>query len=107
MTNAFALLGLRAHYFVLHDALNRLMHLNFGLAAILGFIGAKLTLHWAHTLWPSVPEISTLASLAHNRGHPGPDHPDQPAGHPAPGKACRQAPGGSLSPARLPDVVAR
>ncbi len=62
-TNAFALLGLRALYFVLESALSRLVHLGYGLAAILGFIGAKLTLHWAHLRWPSVPEIPTLVSL--------------------------------------------
>ena len=62
-TNAFALLGLRALYFVLRGALDKLVHLGFGLAAILGFIGAKLALHWAHLVWPSVPEIPTLLSL--------------------------------------------
>ena len=62
-TNAFALLGLRALYFVLAEALSKLVHLGFGLAAILGFIGVKLVLHWAHLVWPAVPEIPTLASL--------------------------------------------
>ncbi|MFC4782993.1 TerC/Alx family metal homeostasis membrane protein [Nocardioides sp. MAHUQ-72] len=62
-TNAFALLGLRALYFVLESALSRLVHLGYGLAAILAFIGAKLALHWAHLQWPAVPEIPTLASL--------------------------------------------
>jgi TerC family integral membrane protein len=62
-TNAFALLGLRALYFVLHTALAKLVHLNHGLAIILAFIGAKLVLHWAHGLWPDVPEIPTPVSL--------------------------------------------
>ena len=62
-TNAFALLGLRALYFVLQNALSKLVHLGYGLAAILGFIGVKLVLHWAHGIWKSVPEIPTLASL--------------------------------------------
>ncbi len=62
-TNAFALLGLRALYFVLQGALAKLVHLNYGLAAILGFIGVKLGLHWAHLNWSSVPEIPTVASL--------------------------------------------
>jgi len=62
-TNAFALLGLRALYFVLEGALSKLSHLGFGLAVILAFIGAKLALHWAHLQWPSVPEIPTLWSL--------------------------------------------
>jgi predicted tellurium resistance membrane protein TerC len=63
-TNAFALLGLRALYFVLHTALAKLVHLNHGLAVILAFIGAKLVLHWAHGIWPAVPEIPTPVSLA-------------------------------------------
>ena len=62
-TNAFALLGLRALYFVLEGALSKLVHLGYGLAAILAFIGAKLALHWAHLRWPFVPEIPTLLSL--------------------------------------------
>ena len=62
-TNAFALLGLRALYFVLQGALSKLVHLGYGLAAILAFIGVKLVLHWAHGIWPGVPEIPTLASL--------------------------------------------
>ena len=62
-TNAFALLGLRALYFVLQGALGRLSYLSHGLAAVLGFIGVKLALHWAHGVWPGVPEVPTLASL--------------------------------------------
>ena len=62
-TNAFALLGLRALYFVLESALSRLVHLGYGLAAILAFIGVKLALHWGHLQWKAVPEIPTLASL--------------------------------------------
>lgn len=62
-TNAFALLGLRALYFVLEGALNSLVYLGYGLAAILAFIGAKLALHWGHLQWSSVPEVPTLTSL--------------------------------------------
>ncbi|MER6670713.1 TerC/Alx family metal homeostasis membrane protein [Amycolatopsis japonica] len=62
-TNAFALMGLRALYFVLHSALAKLIHLNHGLAIILAFIGVKLVLHWAHGIWPSVPQVPTPASL--------------------------------------------
>ncbi|WGL50745.1 TerC family protein [Nocardioides sp. BP30] len=64
VTNAFALLGLRALYFVLRGALSQLAHLGYGLAAILVFIGAKLALHWAHGRWHGAPEVSTLLSLA-------------------------------------------
>jgi len=63
-TNAFALLGLRALYFVLQSVLAKLVHLNHGLAIILAFIGLKLVLHWAHGVWPAVPTIPTPVSLA-------------------------------------------
>jgi tellurite resistance protein TerC len=62
--NAFALLGLRALYFLVTGLLDRLVYLSAGLAVILAFIGAKLILHWAHGLSESVPEISTALSLA-------------------------------------------
>ncbi|GAA3131118.1 TerC family protein [Streptosporangium carneum] len=62
-TNAFALLGLRALYFVLLGVLTKLRHLNHGLGVILAFIGIKLVLHWAHGVWAWVPEIPTPISL--------------------------------------------
>ena len=62
--NAFALLGLRALYFLVTGLLDRLVYLSAGLAVILAFIGAKLILHWAHGLWHVTPEISTPLSLA-------------------------------------------
>jgi tellurite resistance protein TerC len=62
--NAFSLFGLRALYFVLQSTLSRLVHLGYGLAVILAFIGVKLILHWAHGTWHGVPEIPTLVSLA-------------------------------------------
>ena len=62
-TNAFALLGLRALYFVIQGLLAKLVHLSYGLSIILGFIGVKLVLHWAPLQWSSVPEIGNLTSL--------------------------------------------
>ena len=61
--NAFALLGLRALFFLVDGLLDRLIYLSTGLAAILVFIGVKLVLHWAHGIWPGVPEISIMMSL--------------------------------------------
>jgi len=61
--NAFALLGLRALYFLLIGLLDRLVHLKYGLALVLGFIGVKLILHYLHTVWSAVPEIPTMLSL--------------------------------------------
>ena len=82
-TNAFALLGLRALYFVVEGALGSLRHLGHGLAAILAFIGVKLVLHWAHGAWPFVPEVPTLASLGVIVGILGArdhdEHPGQPS----------------------------
>jgi tellurite resistance protein TerC len=61
--NAFALLGLRALFFLVTGLLDRLVYLSIGLAIILGFIGIKLGLHWAHLQSDGVPEISTGQSL--------------------------------------------
>ena len=64
VANAFALLGLRALFFLVDGLLDRLVYLSTGLALILVFIGFKLALHWAHGIWPSVPEITITFSLA-------------------------------------------
>ncbi|MCO4275994.1 TerC/Alx family metal homeostasis membrane protein [Pseudarthrobacter sp. HLT3-5] len=61
--NAFALLGLRALFFLVKGLLDRLVYLSTGLALILAFIGAKLVLHWGHGIDGRVPEISTNISL--------------------------------------------
>jgi tellurite resistance protein TerC len=41
-SNAFAILGLRALYFLLADAIHRFTHLGKGLAAVLLFVGVKM-----------------------------------------------------------------
>jgi len=62
--NAFALLGLRALFFLVQGLLDRLVYLSTGLSLILAFIGVKLILHWLHVdINPAVPEIPTLVSL--------------------------------------------
>ncbi len=63
--NAFALMGLRQLFFLLHGLLDRLVYLNRGLAIILAFIGVKLVLEavGATTSIP-VPHISIGVSLA-------------------------------------------
>jgi tellurite resistance protein TerC len=64
VANAFALLGLRALFFLVKGLLDRLVYLSTGLSVILAFIGVKLILHWAHTdLSHAVPEIGTPISL--------------------------------------------
>jgi tellurite resistance protein TerC len=47
--NVFALMGLRQLFFLLGGLLERLVYLNYGLAAVLAFIGVKLTLEALHT----------------------------------------------------------
>jgi tellurite resistance protein TerC len=90
--NAFSLLGLRQLFFLIDGLLDRLVYLAYGLAVILGFIGAKLVIHALHTnelpfinggehvtLIPEIPTwlslvvilatlaVTTVASLARNR----------------------------------------
>ncbi|HEV2635638.1 MAG TPA: TerC family protein [Actinocrinis sp.] len=62
--NAFALMGLRQLYFLVGGLLNRLIYLSYGLAAILGFIGAKLILEAMPSVGVHGPHISTAVSLA-------------------------------------------
>jgi tellurite resistance protein TerC len=63
-SNAFAILGLRALYFLLSGMLERFRHLGKALAFILAFIGVKLFLQAAHeTISGTIPQIPSLASL--------------------------------------------
>lgn len=61
--NAFALLGLRALYFLLKGLLDKLIYLSLGLAFILIFIGFKLVFVYFHEIYEWVPKISTNFSL--------------------------------------------
>ena len=61
--NAFALLGLRALYFLVTGLLDRLVYLSTGLSLILAFIGVKLLLHYAHLQDDAIPEVATSTSL--------------------------------------------
>jgi tellurite resistance protein TerC len=63
VANAFALLGLRALFFLVTGLLDRLVYLSTGLSIVLAFIGVKLALHWGHLQDDSIPEISTGTSL--------------------------------------------
>ncbi|MDL4772815.1 MULTISPECIES: TerC family protein [Thermomonosporaceae] len=62
--NAFALLGLRALFFLIEGLLERLVYLSIGLSVILAFIGVKLILLFLHKdVSASIPEIPTPLSL--------------------------------------------
>jgi len=64
-SNAFAILGLRALYFLLAGMLKKFHYLGKGLAFILAFIGVKLFLQAGHkVINPAIPEIPSLVSLA-------------------------------------------
>ena len=54
--NAFAILGLRAMYFLLADIMHRFVYLKFGLALVLIWVGLKMGLH-------DVVKIPTTVSL--------------------------------------------
>jgi tellurite resistance protein TerC len=56
--NAFALLGLRAMYFLLADLMHRFVHLKLGLALVLVWVGVKMALQ------VDVYKIPTQVSLA-------------------------------------------
>jgi len=61
--NAFALLGLRALYFLVKGLLDRLVYLSLGLSIILMFIGVKLIMTYLHEEFASIPKIPTSISL--------------------------------------------
>lgn len=61
-SNAFAILGLRALYFLLADMHNRFAFLQEGLAIILAFVGVKMLIHtWYHIpTWLSLTVIAIV-----------------------------------------------
>ena len=77
-SNAFAILGLRALYFVLQGMMKRFEYLQVGLAIILGFVGVKMLLSdvyhvpiWASLLFIIVTlSTSVLASMRKARRYP-------------------------------------
>ena len=46
-SNIFAILGLRALYFLLASAMDLFCYLHFGLAIVLGFVGLKMIAEWS------------------------------------------------------------
>jgi len=61
-SNAFAILGLRALYFLLADMRDRFQYLQTGLGVILAFVGIKMTLsYWWHM--PIAASLSVIAMI--------------------------------------------
>ena len=65
-SNAFAMLGLRALYFLLAGMMSRFVYLKLGLAAVLVFVGAKmLAADVFHVpVWSSLVVIATVLGLS-------------------------------------------
>jgi len=82
-SNAFAILGLRALYFMLAGLIDRFVYLKIGLSAVLLFVGAKMLLSSVITvpIWVSLVVIAALvgasivASLRVTRRRPAGDEP--------------------------------
>ena len=87
-SNAFAILGLRALYFLLADIHNRFIYLQQGLAIILAFVGVKMIIaEWYHIpTWASlgfiglVLAVSIGLSILRSRGDDEPHGDDVPEG---------------------------
>jgi tellurite resistance protein TerC len=85
-SNVFAIMGLRALYFLLAGVMNLFRYLSYGLSAILVFIGLKMLLHdvfhvphWASLLViVSLLATSIVASLIAARNDPPPDMDEPP-----------------------------
>jgi tellurite resistance protein TerC len=65
-SNAFAILGLRALYFMLAGMIDRFVFLKLGLAAVLVFVGAKMLLTdvWHIPVWLSLAFIAFAIGLS-------------------------------------------
>ena len=125
--NAFSLLGLRQLFFLIDGLLDRLVYLAYGLAVILGFIGAKLVIHALHTNElpfvnggrardgdPGDPDLALAGrhprhAAGHHGGQPGEEPPGPCSLDPAPGRAPGDLPPGPVHaiPDRSDDVVGR
>jgi tellurite resistance protein TerC len=56
-SNIFAILGLRALYFLLAGLMDRFVYLNYGLGLVLAFVGVKMLVHH----WVEIPTVLSLA----------------------------------------------
>lgn len=104
--NAFALLGLRAMYFLLADLVHRFIYLKVGLALILVWVGVKLSLHDVIKVptWLSLTVILTIittaivASWVKSRGANEPASTAEHVGEPNGGAGSNHNPSAEHSP---------
>lgn len=62
-SNVFAILGLRALYFLLAGSMNKLHLLKYGLAVILAFVGVKMLLESVHVEFPIWVSLSVIIGV--------------------------------------------
>ena len=85
-SNVFAILGLRALYFLLANVMDKFQYLKIGLAFVLTFIGVKMVIvDFYHIpvgvslgVVAGILTISVLASLWKSRATPAPEHVTHP-----------------------------
>ena len=63
-SNVFAILGLRALYFLLAGVMDTFRYLHYGLAGVLGFVGIKMIAAWQFQHRDGTPFCPAWASLA-------------------------------------------
>jgi len=83
--NAFSLLGMTSLYFLLREMLDRFHYLNYGLAAILAFVGTKMLLSdvWHMPMWVSLAVIAGCLAAAVSASVVRPAEPAAPEPEPA------------------------
>lgn len=101
-SNIFAILGLRALYFLLAGMMAKFRYLNVGLGLILAFVGVKMLIadYYKVPIWLSLTVIGglLLGSVVASLLHPGP-----PAETPLEEETGSDAPGPASSPASSED----
>jgi len=86
-SNIFAILGLRALYFALAGVMDLFCYLNYGLSAVLIFVGCKMLLaqkpweyhigiNWSLGIVGGILAIATIASLLRKKPHSPPPEPN-------------------------------
>ena len=88
-SNAFAILGLRAMYFLLADLIHRFIYLKLGLSIVLVWVGVKMLLLEVYKI-PTVTSLLVVGAIiatsvaasfwaTRDRGRPSAEAPDSPA----------------------------
>jgi tellurite resistance protein TerC len=114
-SNAFAILGLRAMYFLLADLIHRFIYLKLGLSIVLVWVGIKMIVSHAFfkiptllslTIVIAIIAVSVIASLMKTKGQSRPPvaHEGEPAGLDAPEAAATAPADDAGEPLADPDA---